>query len=67
MPQIVEVLKYVHEVTEEGNLGVAVSGEIGEKEVQYKALAGNVRGELTKLLVQLKQMWSTHPELRGQI
>lgn len=46
---------------------MAVSGEIGEKEVQYKALAGNVRGELTKLLVQLKQMWSVHPELRGQI
>ena len=29
MPQIVEVLKYVHEVIEEDTVGVAVSEDIG--------------------------------------
>jgi hypothetical protein len=31
MPQIVEVLKYVHEIADEGVLGAAVSADIGEK------------------------------------
>lgn len=29
MPQIVEVLKYVHEISENENLGIALSGEVG--------------------------------------
>jgi hypothetical protein len=29
MPQIVEVLKYVHEITEKETLGMAVGAEIG--------------------------------------
>ncbi len=29
MPQIVEVLKYVHEISESENLGIALSGEVG--------------------------------------
>ena len=30
MPQIVEVLKYVHEITEEESLGAAVPPEVGK-------------------------------------
>jgi hypothetical protein len=29
MPQVVEVLKYIHEITDNDNLGVAVSSDIG--------------------------------------
>ncbi len=29
MPQVVEVLKYIHEITDNENLGVAVSADIG--------------------------------------
>ena len=39
MPQIVEVLKYVHEITEQESLGVAVKAEIGVEQVQYENLA----------------------------
>ena len=36
MPQIVEVLKYVHEVCEEPDAGVAVDIEVGTHEAKYK-------------------------------
>jgi hypothetical protein len=36
MPQVVEVLKYVHEITEEASLGIAVGADISIEEVRYK-------------------------------
>lgn len=36
MPQVVEVLKYVHEIVEEQTLGVAVGIDISIQEAKYK-------------------------------
>lgn len=36
MPQIVEVLKYVHEIVEEQTLGVAVGVDIQTQEFKFK-------------------------------
>lgn len=44
MPQIVEVLKYVHEITEKDTLGASVPEDIGKQEAEYKNLASNLRG-----------------------
>lgn len=33
MPQIVEVLKYIHEITDSDNLGPALTGDIAKDEV----------------------------------
>lgn len=38
MPQIVEVLKYVHEVTEKEELGVAVGVDVSTHEQRLKIL-----------------------------
>ena len=50
MPQIVEVLKYVHEVCETEELGVAVNVDVSVHEQKYKQLSGKIRGELDILL-----------------
>ena len=42
MPQVVEVLKYIHDVTETDNLGMAVSADIGQEEAEYQRLGKNV-------------------------
>lgn len=36
MPQVVEVIKYVHEMCEEASLGVAVNVDINVQEIKYK-------------------------------
>lgn len=36
MPQIVEVIKYVHEIVEQENLGVAVGVDVQTQEIRYK-------------------------------
>ena len=43
MPQVVEVLKYVHEVLEKDYLGPALEGESSEKQYQLNVLSGNLR------------------------
>ena len=50
MPQIVEVLKYVHEVCETEELGVAVNVEVGAHEQKYRTLSKNIKAELDILL-----------------
>lgn len=39
MPQIVEVLKYVHEVCESEELGIAVGVDVAEHEQKYRSLS----------------------------
>lgn len=43
MPQIVEVLKYIHEITEVEDIGVAVDVETSTYEQRYKALSKNIK------------------------
>lgn len=42
MPQVVEVLKYIHEITDNDNLGVALTGDAGVQEAEYQRLGKNV-------------------------
>ena len=67
MPQVVEVLKYVHEIVEEQTLGIAVGVEIREQELRYKNLYGQVRIHFETLLVELRKMKVSSPGLRVQI
>lgn len=46
MPQIVEVLKYVHDVVETENVGVAVDVEFSTHEQRYKLLTKNITTNL---------------------
>lgn len=43
MPQIVEVLKYVHEITEKDDLGVAVDIETSTYEQKYRGLSKSIK------------------------
>jgi hypothetical protein len=63
MPQVVEVLKYVHEIYEEETLGVALSGDIAVVETRYRELYGNAKKQLEILLVELKALRRSHPNL----
>lgn len=67
MPQVVEVLKYVHEIYEEETLGVALSGDIATVEVRYRELYGNAKKQLEILLVELRALRTAHPNLRAVI
>ena len=67
MPQIVEVLKYVHEVVEEETLGVAVGVDVHTHEQKYKLLTKDIKMQLDLLLTDLRKLRSSNPNLQGQI
>jgi hypothetical protein len=50
MPQIVEVLKYVHEVIETDTLGVALTTDVATYEQKYKLLSKNIESSLNILV-----------------
>jgi hypothetical protein len=67
MPQIVEVLKYVHEVVEEETLGVAVGVDIQTHEHKYKLLVKDIKVQLDGLLVEIRRLKVANPALKLQI
>lgn len=67
MPQIVEVLKYVHEVIEEQSLGVAVGVEVSTHEQKYKLLTQNLKSNITVLLAEMRKLRNTSPGLGVQV
>jgi hypothetical protein len=67
MPQIVEVLKYVHEVVEEESLGVAVGVDFATHEQRYKLLTRDIKSNLDVLLLEIRKMKTTSPALKIQI
>ena len=67
MPQIVEVLKYVHEVFEEETLGVAVGVEVSTHEQKYKVLTQNLKSNISILLIEMRKMRNTNPGLGVQV
>jgi hypothetical protein len=67
MPQIVEVLRYVHEVVESDNLGVAVGVDVATHEQKYKLLTKDIKVQIDLLLSELRKMKTGSPALRIQI
>ena len=67
MPQIVEVLKYVHEIYEEDNLGLVLSTDLAAVEIRYHELYGNAKKQLDLLLGELRALRTSHPNLRTTI
>ena len=67
MPQIVEVLKYVHEVVEEQQLGVAVGVDVATHEQKYKLLTKDLKVNIDVLLAELRKMKGSNPNLKLQI
>ena len=67
MPQIVEVLKYVHEVVETESLGVAVGVDVAAHEQKYVLLAKNINVSLDALTKELNLLVKSNPALRAQI
>jgi hypothetical protein len=56
MPQIVEVLKYIHEVCEIEDAGVVVDTQVGTHEAKYKELSKNVEKHLDQVLRELRHL-----------
>lgn len=67
MPQIVEVLKYVHEIVEEETLGVAVGVDVRTHETRYHELHGKVKTHFDTLLAELRRLRTSNPALKIQI
>lgn len=67
MPQIVEVLKYVHEVTEKEELGVAVGVDVATHEQKLKLLTKDIKVNFDVLLSELRKLRQTSPNLKIQI
>lgn len=67
MPQIVEVIKYVHEIVEEETLGVAIGVDVRVQETRYKELYGSIRIHFETLLIELRKMKGNNPALKIQI
>lgn len=66
MPQIVEVLKYVHEVVETDTLGVAVTADVASYEQKFKLLSKNIQVNLDLLVKELNVLARNNPNLRAQ-
>jgi hypothetical protein len=67
LPQVVEVLRYVHEISEIESLGVGLSGDVAIQEAHYKEQYGITRSQLNAILVELKRLRQTQPALASQI
>ena len=67
MPQVVEVLKYVHEIVEEETLGVAIGADINISEIKYKELYAQIRIHFEAVLVELRRLKVQTPGLKVQI
>lgn len=67
MPQIVEVLKYVHEIVEEETLGVAVGVTIVEQEAKYRELYGKIKPQFQFIIAELRKIRNSNPSCRTQI
>ena len=67
MPQIVEVLKYVHEVIEEDSLGVVLEKDVATHEQRYKMLSKDLKINLDVLLAELRKIKNTNPNIKIQI
>lgn len=67
MPQVVEVLKYVHEVVENESLGVALTGDVAIAERRYRELYGVTKKQLDIVLAELKRVRTSQPALAGVI
>jgi hypothetical protein len=67
MPQVVEVLKYVHEICEEDGLGVPIVGDVAVAETRYRELYGNTKKQLEVLLIELRKLMVSNPNLRTVI
>jgi hypothetical protein len=67
MPQIVEILKYVHEVVEEETLGVAVGVDVATHEQKYKLLVKDMKVQLDLLLVELRRLKGSNPAFKVQV
>lgn len=67
MPQVVEVIKYVHEIVEEAGLGIAVGVDVSVEEVRYKELYSNLRVHFEGVLAELRKLRGSNPALKIQI
>lgn len=67
MPQIVEVLKYVHEITEKEELGVAVGVDVATHEQRYKLISKDLKVNLDLLLAEIRKMKGQNPQMKLQI
>ena len=67
MPQVVEVLKYVHEIVEEESLGIAVGVDVYTQETKYKGLYGKLKIQFEALLAELRRLRGSNPALKVQI
>lgn len=67
MPQIVEVIKYVHEIVEQETLGVAVGVDVRVQQAKYQELYGKVKPQFELILIELRKLRTTNPAFKIQI
>jgi hypothetical protein len=63
MPQVVEVLKYVHEIAEQGGVLALLPAEQAQLEGQLRELSTKVTKEGEQLLTELKKLRTSQPAL----
>ena len=63
MPQVVEVLKYVHEIAESDTL-IGVGVDISVQEARYRDLYGKLKIQFDVLLVELRKLKAANPGMR---
>ena len=67
MPQVVEVLKYVHEIVEEHSLGVAIGVDVSVHQARYKELYTQIRVHFETVLIELRRLRVGNAGLKVQI
>jgi hypothetical protein len=67
MPQVVEVLKYVHELAESNSTLGLLGPEQAEMEGRLRELSGRMTNDSEKLLVELRRLRNSQPSLKNAI
>lgn len=67
LPQVVEVVKNIHHISEVQALGVAANTDITQHTQQYVGVSQELKAQLTDLLASFKTNANRQPELRNLI
>lgn len=67
LPQVVEVLKYVHEIAEHGAVLAVLPAEQAALEGRLRELSGKVTSDGEKLLAELRKLRNAQPQLNSAI
>ena len=67
LPQVVEILKNVHQIAETVPAGVQIPSDVAAHEAQYRLLSSNLRKSLDQVVGEMRRLKTQQPNLKQSI